>query len=427
MFSIFLITLLLVPAVMFANGQGEKSQPNATTSAQKVVHVSGAFRGVEAQRFNDILKPFEARTGIKVIYNGSAEFETQILVQVQAGTPPDVAALPQPGLMYNLAKRGALTPLPQSIIDRIDTNYSPTWKDLGSYNGTVYGVFHRINAKSFVWYNKKAWEAKGYKIPKTWDELKALCDQIVKDGGVPWSIGMESGDATGWVGTDWMEDIMLRTAGPKVYDEWINHQIPFNDPTVQNAAKIMMDMWGHPGYVLGGLSNTLTTNYGDAILPLFDNPPKAWMNRQGNFIIGFMPKSIQANVDQDVGVFPLPAIDPKWGIPIEGGGDQFVMFKDTPEVRQFLEYLTTWESGKGWAAKGGAIFPYKDQNFNDYSSKIEAAMAKAVVNAKVFAFDASDSMPPQVGNGTFWKGMVDMVSGKPIKDVLDQIEASWPK
>lgn len=121
---------------------------------------------------------------------------------------------------------------------RIDANYSPSWKELGSYNGKVYGVFHRVNAKSFVWYPKKAFEAAGYKTPKTWEELKALSDQIVADGGVPWSIGIESGSATGWVATDWMEDIMLRTAGPEMYDKWVSHKIPFNDPSVKKLLKL---------------------------------------------------------------------------------------------------------------------------------------------------------------------------------------------
>ena len=422
-----MVLLLIAPVMVFAGGKQEAAAPAAAEPEVKTVRIFGAFRGDEAARFTDlVLKPFIEKTGIDVVYEGSPEFETQILVQAEAGTPPDIASLPQPGLMKNLAERGFLTPLPQSVVSKIDANYTSAWKDLGSYNGDVYGVFHRVNAKSFVWYPKKAWDAAGYKIPTTWDEMLALSAQMVRDGIVPWSIGMESGGATGWVATDWMEDIMLRTAGPDVYDQWVNHQIAFDDPAVKRAAQIMADLWMNDAYVLGGPTNILTTNFGDAITPLFTNPPQAMMHRQGNFITGFMPEAVQANLEEEVGVFALPSIDPKWGTPVLGGGDQFVIFDNRPEVVQVMEYLTTWEACKGWADAGGALFPHQDQNFDDYGSSLEADLARILVNAEVFRFDASDLMPAEVGAGTFWTGMADLVSGVNIDKVLSQIDKSWP-
>lgn len=415
--------LVFISSLVFAGGDKEDETVN---DGQKVITIQGAFVDEEAFRFEECLLAFEAETGIDVVYEGSKEFETQILIQAEAGTPPDIAALPQPGLMRIFARRGFLKPLDSSVVARIDNNYTSAWKELGSYEGKVYGVFHRVNAKSFVWYPKKAFEAAGYKIPKTWDDLKKLSDQIVADGGVPWSIGIESGGATGWVATDWMEDIMLRTAGPAVYDKWVNHEIPFNDPAVVKAAEIMSEIWMNEKYTYGGPMNILTTFFGDAITPLFDDPPTAWLHRQGNFITGFMPERIQANLEEEVGVFALPEIDPKWGTPVLGGGDQFVAFNDRPEVMQLMEYFTTWESAAPWAKAGGAMFPHKDSNFDDYSSDIERNLAKILVNAEVFRFDASDLMPGEVGAGTFWTGMADMVGGVPIEDVLDQIEASWP-
>lgn len=426
MIVLLMVIAILVPSVLMAGGQEEQTPPPAAAAAERSVRIFGAFRAEEAARFNEALKPFIEKTGIQVTYEGSPEFETQILVQTEAGTPPDIAALPQPGLMKNLAGRGYLTPLPASVVSRIDENYTSAWKELGSFEGNVYGVFHRVNAKSFVWYPKKDWEAAGYKIPKTWDELMALTRKMVADGRVPWSIGMESGGATGWVATDWMEDIMLRTAGPKVYDQWVNHEIPFNHPTVKRAAEIMTDIWMNESYVLGGPSYILTTNFGDAVTPLFSDPPQAMMHRQGNFITGFMPDSVQANLVEEVGVFALPSIDKKWGTPVLGGGDQFVMFTDRPEVVQVMEFLTTWESAKSWAQAGGALFPHQDQNFDDYANSLEADLARILVNAEVFRFDASDLMPAEVGAGTFWTGMADLISGVDVDKVLTQIEKSWP-
>lgn len=419
MFVLF-ICIFLSSFAFASGGQDEPTEP------EKVVRVFGTFQDQEAIRFEEAMKPFEERTGIDVIYESSAEFETQIIVQVEAGNPPDVAALPQPGLMNNFAERGALVPLSSDIVSAIENNYTSTWKDLGSYKGKTYGVFHRVNAKSFVWYPKKAFAAAGYKVPETWADLEMLMDQIVADGGIPWSVGIESGAATGWTATDWMEDIMLRTAGPEMYDKWVNHDIPFDHPAVQNAAQIIAKIWLNDKYVLGGPMNIATLNFGDAVKPLFENPPQAWLHRQANFIIGFMPENIQANVEEEVGVFALPSIDPAYGTPVLGGGNQFVVFNDNEYVRAFMEYLTTWEACKSWAAAGGALFPHQDQDFDDYGSSIERELAKILVNADVFRFDASDLMPAEVGAGSFWTGMADMVTGVSIEDVLEQIEASWP-
>ncbi len=423
-YSLVIVVLLIAAGVAFAGGKQEKA---AAGSEKKVVTVFGAFIDQEARRFEAAIAPFEQRTGVDVQYEASKEFETLIFVRVEGGNPPDVAALPQPGLMNTFADRGVLVPLGEDVVKEIKANYAPVWLDLGSYKNTPYGVFHRVNMKSLVWYPKKAWDAAGFAKPKTWQELEALENKMIGNGEVPWTVGFESGGATGWVGTDWVEDIMLRTAGPQVYDQWVAHQIPFNDRRVKNAVEIMGKRLRDPKYVYGGPQYVLTTNFGDAPNVMFENPPKAWMHRQGNFITGFFPDDIQANLDQEVGLFGFPQIDPQWGTPALGGGDQFVMFNDRPEVREFLKFLATWESGVAWAKAGGALFPYKNQDLSAYPTELERAQAELLLNAKVFRFDASDLMPAEVGAGTFWTGMVDYVSGVSVDKVLDDIEASWPK
>jgi len=419
---LMLLVVLLVSPAIFAGGQAENEADSA-----KVVSVFGAFVDEEARRFEEAIKPFEERTGIDVIYEGSSEFETLISVRVEGGNPPDIAGLPQPGLMNRFAAQGKLVPMWPSLEKAVDTNYAPVWKSLGSFEGKPYGVFHRVNAKSFVWYPKKAWDKAGYTVPTTWDEMKVLMDKMVMNGHTPWSVGIESGGATGWVGTDWIEDIMLRTAGPDVYDKWVSNEIPFSDPAVKNAFNVLGEIWNNPKYVYGGTNTILTTSFGDAQAPLFTDPPKAMMHRQGNFITGFFPDSVQADLEAEVGVFPLPSINPEYGIPVLGGGDQFVVFNDRPEIREFMEFLATWESGELWAASGGALFPYLNQDLDAYPNAIERSLAKSLVNAKVFRFDASDLMPGQVGAGTFWTGIVDWLTGKSLDSVLSDVQRSWPK
>jgi alpha-glucoside transport system substrate-binding protein len=396
--------------------------------AGKEVLVMGAFAGGDEEaRFNAVNERFTEETGIEVTYEGTRDFEVVINTRVEGGDPPDVALLPQPGLMMRFAEAGELVELWPEIIESIENNYAPVWKDLGSYQGTPYGVFHRVNAKSLVWYPKKAFEAAGYEEPTTWDELIALSDQIVADGGTPWCVGMESGAATGWVGTDWMEDIMLRTAGPEVYDQWVNHEIAFNSEPVKNAAGYIEQIWFNPDYVLGGTTSILTEHFAEASLPMFNDPPGCYLFRQGNFVINFWPEEIQDNLDEEVGVFGFPEINPEWGTPALGGGDQVVAFADRPEVRRYMEYLTTGESAELWAKAGGALFPHKDQNLDWYQTDIERTAAELILNAAVFRFDASDLMPAEVGAGSFWSGMVDWVGGTDLDTVLTEIEESWPE
>lgn len=412
-------------------GKGGGTSSGASGNARvedKTIRIEGAFRGEEEARFQEIVKIFNEKSGYNVVYAGSPDFEVQIQVETQAGTPPDIAALPQPGTMKRFADAGYLKPLPADVVSAIDANYAPVWKDLGSHKGLVYGIFHRVNAKSFVWYNKKEWARRGYTVPKTWDELKTLEDKMVSDGIAPWSVGFESAAATGWVGTDWLEDMMLRTAGPDVYDKWVNHEIAFNDPAVVKALNYCGEVFLNKKYVLGGPNNIIAQNYGDSVKPLFTNPPTAMMNRQGNFITGFMQDEVQANLEENVGVFALPSVDAKWGTPVLGGGDQFVAFTDKAGVKEFLTFLTTWEACAPWARIGGALFPHKTQDFDDYGNSLEREIAKILVNATVFRFDASDLMPTEVGSGSFWTGMVNYVSGAENADqCLKTIEETWPR
>lgn len=424
--KLFLLLLSLF-CLLFAFSCKKKSEKDVMEGKMEISILGPIAQEEEVDKLEACFEAFTAKTGITIKYDGTKEFENTISVRVEAGNPPDIAMFPQPGYVINFAKQGKLIPMNDKTITNIKKNYSQGWIDLMTVDGTFYGVVHRVNLKSVVWYPKKAWEAKGWKVPKTWDELINLCKEMVAAGETPWAIGMESGGATGWVATDWIEDIMLRTAGPKVYDQWVNHEIPFNDPAVKKAAELMSEIWFTDGFVYGGKVNIPTANFGEISKVLFNDPPKAWMHRQGNFVTNWFPEEIMENFDEEVGVFALPAIDPQWGTPVLGGGDVFVTFNDRPEIHDFMYYLSTFEAGEPWAKIGGSLFAYKDQDFDVYPSMIDQELAKILVNAKVFRFDGSDLMPSEVGAGSFWKEMVNLVTGKDLDTVLDDIEKSWPE
>ena len=397
----------------------------------KVVSMAGPFTDNDAVIFEKSIKEFEDKTGIDIQYAGSKEFEANISIQIDGGNPPDIVDFPQPGLLATQVRKGKVIPA-DSIVDPawLKQNYKQSWLDMATMSDDsgktiMAGIWARFNGKSVVWYPKAEFDKAGYKVPTTWDELMALTDQIAADGDTPWCIGVESGAATGWAMTDWIEDLMLRTTTPENYDKWIAGELKFDSPEVRKALSYITKIWFDDKYVYGGRKAITTTFFGDAPKPMFDNPPKCWMHRQGNFITTFFPEGKVALKDYDF--FYLPPIDPAVK-PFLVAGDIYAMFNDRPEVRAVFQYFSTGESLKGWMAAGGALSPHKDADLAWYGSDLERNLAKAAADANVLRFDASDLMPGAVGTGTFWKYMTDFVAGNIDEDTaLKQIDASWPK
>lgn len=395
-------------------------------SAEKKVSVLGVWGGAEKDAFMKMVEPFEAATGIRVDFTGTRDLAAILTTRVAAGNPPDVSALPNPGQLEQFAKIGALVDLATFMdMSKVKSDYAKTWLDLASYKGKLYGFFISADLKSLVWYSPKAFASAGYKVPETWDELLALSDKIMADGKAPWAVGLESGAASGWPGTDWIEDIMLRSTSPEVYDEWVGHQIPWTDPRVKRAFQLFGRIARNEKYLYGGTTGALTANFGDAPNALFTTPPNAYMHRQATFIKSFI---LKANPDLVAGVdfnfFPFPPIDAEYGTPALGAADLFSIFNDTPEARAFMRYLITPGAQEIWVAALGKLSANGRVNPNAYPDELTRKAAEILVGAKTFRFDGSDLMPAAVGAGTFWSGILDYVGGQNLDTVLEAIEAS---
>lgn len=390
------------------------------------VNIFGAFVDEDANRFNAAMVPFEEATGIDIEYEGSGDFESLITVRVEGGDPPDVAAFPQPGLMQDMVSRDAVEDLNPWMEDGyLEEQYNQSWLDLASYDGIMAGVWYRASVKSLVWYPVPEFSEAGYEIPETWDELLALSEQMVADGNTPWTIGIESAGATGWVATDWLEDIMLRIHPPEVYDQWVAGELNFDSPEVREAMGYMAEIWKNDDFVRGGAQSILTVPFGDAPTPMFNDPPRAWLHRQASFIPAFFPEEVE--VGEDVDYFYLPPIDEEQGRPVLGAGDLFSAMQDRPEVRAVMRWLATGESTRGWLEQGGFVSPHNDTPLDWYPSDVDRGYAEILQNATTFRFDASDLMPGQVGTGAFWTGMVDWVNGEDLDEVLSSIDEAWPE
>jgi len=395
------------------------------------VSMAGPFTDNDAVKFDASIKDFEDKTGIDIQYEGSKEFEASISIRVDGGNPPDIVDFPQPGLLNTFVKKGKVIDL-SKIVDQewLKKNYNQSWLDMATMQDPkgpiMAGIWGRVNGKSLVWYPKAEFDTAGYKVPQTWDELMALSDQIAKDGDTPWCIGIESGAATGWAATDWIEDIMLRTTSLENYDKWVKGELKFDSPEVRKAVEVMTKIWFDDKYVFGGRKSIPTTFFGDAPKPMFDKPPKCWLHRQGNFITSFFPEGKVAG--KDYSFFYLPPIDAQYGKPVLVAGDIYAMFNDRPETRAVIEYFSTGASVKSWVQAGGAISPHKDSSLDWYSNEVDRGVAEIILNATSVRFDGSDLMPGAVGAGSFWKQMTGFVSGTVDENTaLKEIDASWPK
>lgn len=421
-----------------AGGDAEMATPyqhlNAALAGEydgTVVTLQAQWTTSEEEKILAVLAPFEADTGIKVSYIGiTGDHETVLTVRVDGGDAPDVAQIAQPGKMTQFASEGKLVNLADWInMDQLEQDYIESFRSLASYDGGTYGIWFKGDLKSIVWYPVQAFADNGYAVPTSWDELIALSDKIVTDGnGNPWCIGIESGDATGWPATDMMEDIMLRTAGGDVYDQWVSHEIAFNDPAVLEAAGYMAQIYFGDGYAWGGSTGINATWIGDIPVPLLTEAgeTECWMHKQAAWIRDFFTEGTQFPADVDF--FYFPPIKAEHGSPVLGGADMFMMFNDRPEVRALMEYFATAEAAKPWIEAGGFVSPNQSVPLAWYGDYPNDQLAAMMAGATTFRFDASDAMPAEVGAGTFWSEMVNWVAadGTNTEEIFQRIEDSWP-
>jgi alpha-glucoside transport system substrate-binding protein len=390
----------------------------------------------EDQPYKDSFKLFEDCTGASVAYEGSKEFEAQLVVRVKSGNPPDVAFIPQPGLLQTLVKdTGKVVEAPQSVSDNVDEFYGEDWKKYGTVDDTFYAPPLTANVKSFVWYSPKMFEENGWDIPTSWDDMLALSDEIAATGIKPWCAGIESGEATGWPATDWLEDVLLRTAGADVYDQWVAHEIPFNDPAVVEGLDTVGNILKNEDYVnagIGDVKSIATEPFQEAGYPIADG--ECAMHRQASFYAANWKEkdpNLEIGEDKDVFAFYLPPIGEEFGNPVLGGGEFVAAFSDAPEVQAFQTYISggEWVNEKGKATpNGGFVSANKNLDIANVASPIDKLSTEILQDPEAtFRFDGSDLMPGAVGAGSFWKEMTAWIAeDQSTQDTLDNIESSWP-
>jgi alpha-glucoside transport system substrate-binding protein len=396
------------------------------------VHVLGTWSGAEKESFDAVMKPFTDDTGVKISFEATRDIDAILQTKVAAGNPPDVTAAPGIGTLIKLVRAGKVVTLDDKLdMSQLNSSYGADWINLGKVDGKLVTLYAWASLKGLVWYNPKAFSAKGYQVPKTWQELTTLTQKIKSDGGKPWCVALESQAASGWPGSDWHKEIVLSQAGPTVYDSWWQGKTKWSSPEIKQA----WQTWGNDilgagdSNVFGGSKYMIATTFGDGGQGLFKSPPQCYMFNQGSFITsffdGYTPKPTAGT---DYAVFPLPDVSSTNTGAHVVAGDAFVMTKDTPQARALLKYLATAKAQDIWVKRGGGkIAINKQVSTSDYPDAISKSLAEVVQNTKIARYDAGDLMPSDMRNA-YWSAVLKFVQDQSklntILADLDKVQAT---
>lgn len=423
MLAIFLILGLTVTV---ACGGGGDDEDTLGPSIGSVTVIHQWISGGEPESFRAVVWGWEEVNGGEVKDVGTRDIGEILDVRVEGGNPPDIAVLAAPGTMEEFARDGELVALDSFLdMDEITDQYSQAWIDLCTVDGHLYAIPYKASNKSTVWYSPKVFDDYGMQVPETWDEMIDLSDDLVAAGLSPWSIGVESGGTSGWPGTDWIGQILLSESGPDVYDQWVNHEIPWTESRVKSAWEKFGEIALTTGYVDGGAEAILATDFTSASYLPFESPPQAAMYFLGSFAQGFVEDHFSDLVlEEDYSFFPFPPIDPQYEGAVTGGADLLVMFNDTEASRSLMEYLASPEAQQIWVDRGGFTSTNKEVSLEGYPDALAAKVAEQLTGAQIFRFDADDIWGGDL-QAAFWEGILDYLANpSDLDSILADIEAA---
>jgi alpha-glucoside transport system substrate-binding protein len=367
------------------------------------------WSGVEEASLNTILKPLADKCGI-TLKPESTRDQALLDTRVQAGTPPDIAFWNVAQLVQYKDKLFAMDQLSAN-----KSNYADFFVNPGTVDGKWLGLPVKADVKTIIWYSPVVFQAKGYDVPKTWDDLNALVEKMVANGDVPWSMGFESGDATGWSGSDFIQDILLVQQGPQYVLDLISGKVPYNDAGVKQAYETYGKWATDPKYTVGGAQGTLSTAFLDAVYKPFSDPPEAMMVKQSGFAGGEIAKKfpdLKQGTDYDF--FVVPGAQG-----LQGGADWMMAFSDKPAVKALVAYLSSELGGANWAKASFGLSPNKGAAGN-YTDPALQKLGEALATTQGFTPDIGDTIPGGFGKAE-WTAIVNYVNGQDLDTQLANV------
>lgn len=421
---LFILSIFLVLAMVPAACAGDETESSGPDLEVSIIHqwVSGG----EPESFRAVLSPWEEENNGQVKDQGTRDLLEILEIRIAGDNPPDMAALAAPGTMVEFARAGKLVPLNDILdMDKIREEYSQTWLDMGTVDGKLYALPYKTANKATVWYNPRLFQANSLEVPGTWEELVALSDYLADTVGLkPWSLGMESGGSSGWPGTDWIGQILLSESGPEVYDQWVNHDIPWTDAQIRSAWEKFGQIALTTDYVYGGTDFILTTKFDTASYLPFESPPRAAMYFLGSFVQGFIEGQLPELIPgEDYDFFPFPTINADYQNAATSGADLLVMFNQTEASVSLMEHLISAEAQEIAVSQGGFISSNHHVKPGAYQNELAARVSDELANVSIARFDADDIWGGEL-QAAFWQGVLDyLAEPSGLDSILANIEA----
>jgi len=417
-----LIAAPVAVAAMALAGCAGGGAPSGGDFAGTTLEIEATWSGAEQENFELVLGLFEEQTGATVNYTSFGDQgATTIGTQIEGGNPPDIAVVGQPALMQQLATDGNIVPLGDDALAAVEENFSQSWVDLATVDGDVYGVYFKAANKSTMWYNADIWDEAGASADAAtdWDGfLEQL--QLISDAGYS---GISIGADVGWPLTDWFENVYLRTAGPEMYDQLTNHEIPWTDPSVTEALDVLATLWGTDLVEPGADQRT----FGESVTEVFGADPKAGTVYEGDFVSGVIADDGNSTVGENALFFDFPSVNGSAGA-VVGGGDVAVAFNDEAATQALMAFLASPEAAEQWVPNGGLTSPNNNVDTSLYPDDISRQIAEALTGAEAFRFDMSDLTPSAFGGTTgqgFWQIMIEFLQNpSDVAGAQEKLEAA---
>lgn len=410
---------------------GGSSGPGGGGAGTKVSSIDAlvVWSGSELDTYNKVNALFKQKTGITVNVETTRDLATVLNTRVRGNNPPAITASPGLNQFRLLANEGKIVQLDKFFdMNAYQQNYAKAWIDLASVNGHLYAVTPTANSKGTVWYSPAQFQAHGYTVPSTFNDLITLSNKIVSDGFYPWSMGVESGAASGWAAADWIDQIYMSANGPDMVDQWVNHKIPWTDPTVKNAFQMFGEIAHGNHYINGAPQAILATPFQQACFPPYENPPKAFMFYLGDFAAGFIKAqfpSIKAGTDFNF--FPFPTINSQYAGALTGGADFLFAMVDNDGTREYMKFLASPDPQVIWVQAGGKSATNKMVQLSQYPDDVARASAMQLTSATSFRASPDDTMPNAMEQGSsgFWKGCLSYIQNAgQLDSILSTLEST---
>ena len=392
-------------------------------AAARRVTLLSSFSLQDSARYQQAFAPLERRTGIEVVIRAAGgDFADHVVVATPGFDAPDIAVFAQPGLFREMVAGGLVQPLPDDLAQAVARDFPSFIDPLLRHQGRHYGLWARVAIKSLVWYRRALFAQHGLAVPRTDAELAALERQIMRRGLVPWCIGVAARGATGWVGTDWVEEFMLRDAGPADYDRWVALELPFTAAPVRRAFARWHRLVHTRGMAAGGAAQVLAMQVEEAARHFASDPAPCLMMRNAEWVTAEFPDAMQIGPDSPIDFFVLPGHEAGRS-ELLVAGDVAAPLNQRPETMDVLRYMASAEFGRQRAAAGAYLSGHKDVAPAAYAEPLAARLAAVWHGAAVMRMDASDLMPAALGTAAFWKAMVDSLRGASVDEVTAHLDA----